>query len=63
MISSAEQGQHYSSQMENLLVLRGTELHRLSPCPYQQHQHRRDKVSARCKKKCSSNDLKHDRGV
>lgn len=61
MISPAEQGQHCSSQMGTLLVLRGTEVHRLSLCPYQQQQHRRDKASARCKKNWSSNDPKHDR--
>lgn len=61
MISSAEQGHHHSSQMGNLLVLRGREVHRLSLCPCQHQQHRRDKVSARCKKNCSSNDPKHNR--
>lgn len=59
MISPAEQGQHCSSQMGTFSVLRGTEVHRLSLCPYQQ-QHRRDKASARCKKNWSSNDPKHE---
>ena len=44
---------------ERLLALGGAEAHWRLLHPHQQHQHRRDKVSTRCKKNGHSNDPKH----